>query len=84
MNRRFRRGLVVGKFCPLHLGHEFLIGRAKALCDELIVLSYTEPGFDGYDSSRRENWLKARFPDVISLALDNPRLAALCREAGIE
>ena len=84
MNRRFRRGLVVGKFCPLHLGHEFLIGRARALCDELIVLSYTEPGFDGYDSSRRENWLKARFPDVISLALDNPRLAALCREAGIE
>ncbi|MDR0775664.1 MAG: AAA family ATPase [Azonexus sp.] len=84
MNRRFRRGLVVGKFCPLHLGHEFLIGQARENCDELIVLSYTEPGFPGYDSRRREVWLKTRFPDVIALALDNPRLAVLGRAAGIE
>lgn len=84
MSRRFRCGLVVGKFCPLHLGHEFLIRHAKESCEELIVLSYTEPGIHGYDSSRREAWLKARFPDVTSLVLDGPRLAALGRQAGIE
>ncbi len=47
MSERFRRGLVVGKFCPLHLGHELLINRARSQCDDLIVLSYTKPGFDG-------------------------------------
>lgn len=84
MSRRFRCGLVVGKFCPLHLGHEFLIGQAKEFCDEVIVLSYSEPGIEGYDSDRREAWLNTRFPDVTSLVLDNPRLALLGREAGIE
>jgi cytidyltransferase-like protein len=58
VSRRFRRGLVVGKFCPLHLGHELLIRRAQAECDELLVLSYTKPGFDGYDRERRSGWLR--------------------------
>ena len=47
MNLFFRRGLVVGKFCPLHLGHELLIRRAQTECEELVVLSYTKPGFAG-------------------------------------
>lgn len=83
MTARYRRGLVVGKFCPLHLGHEWLIGQALAQCAEVIVLSYSEPGFPGYEAERREGWIKARFPAVQTVVLDPPCLAALCKAAGI-
>jgi cytidyltransferase-like protein len=33
-----KRGLVIGKFLPLHIGHMALIGYALEHCDELIVL----------------------------------------------
>lgn len=35
----YKRGLVVGKFCPLHLGHELLINRAQEACEELLLVS---------------------------------------------
>lgn len=84
MSERFRRGLVVGKFCPLHLGHELLIHRARSQCDELIVLSYTKPGFDGYDRERRAGWLSARFPELACHVIDDDELARRCDAAGIE
>jgi HTH-type transcriptional repressor of NAD biosynthesis genes len=33
-----KQGLVIGKFLPLHQGHEALIRYAASQCDELIVL----------------------------------------------
>jgi NadR type nicotinamide-nucleotide adenylyltransferase len=84
MSKRFRRGLVVGKFCPLHLGHELLINRARSQCDDLIVLSYTKPGFDGYDRERRTGWLQARFPDLACHVIDDDELARRCDAQGIE
>lgn len=83
MNKRFRRGLVVGKFCPLHLGHELLISRTRAQCDEVILLSYTKPGFAGCGTARRAGWLQARCPDVVCHVIDDPWLAARCVERGI-
>ena len=83
MNKPFRRGLVVGKFCPLHLGHELLITEAQAACEELIVLSYTKPGFAGYGTERRAGWLRMRFPQVDSHVLDDHVLAAICSARGL-
>lgn len=83
MNKRFRCGLVVGKFCPLHLGHELLIARAQLQCDELILISYTKPGFAGYSSECREHWLKARCPVTGIYVIDDERLALLCQEHGV-
>lgn len=59
-----KRGLIVGKFYPFHLGHDYLIRLAKAQCDQLIVLvlasdSETIPVWE------RERWIKAQHPDVI-------------------
>jgi NadR type nicotinamide-nucleotide adenylyltransferase len=62
MKKRFRRGLVVGKFCPLHLGHEFCIRRMIEECEEAIVISYTNPEFPGCEPTRRRGWLHERFP----------------------
>ena len=59
---RVERGLVVGKFCPLHLGHERLIDFAATRCTQLLVIGWSQPGFAGYSAARRERWLRARFP----------------------
>lgn len=83
MSQVFDCGLVVGKFCPLHLGHEFLIRQAQTACREVIVLSYTKPGFPGYGSERREAWLQAHFPELTTRVIDKNRLEALCQESGI-
>lgn len=77
MSERFRRGLVVGKFAPLHLGHELLIGRAMEACDEVIVVSYQDPEFPGYPAQVRERWLAARFPSATRLVLDADRWRAM-------
>ncbi len=71
MNRRFQRGLVVGKFCPLHMGHESVIRRAIERCEEVFVISYTNPEFPGCAPPQRRAWLAARFPGVHSLVLDS-------------
>ena len=61
---RVARGLVVGKFCPLHLGHEHLIEFAATRCTQLLVIGWSQPGFPGYSAERRERWLRARFPQA--------------------
>lgn len=79
----YRRGLVVGKFCPLHRGHMLLIESAIGACDEVIVISYTRPEFDGCGRAAREAWIKALFPQVRALVVDDEALAALCAADGI-
>ena len=44
---RFPRGLVVGKFSPLHRGHVFLIDEASKRCDTLHLLRYSVPELGG-------------------------------------
>lgn len=71
----FKRGLVVGKFCPLHRGHMLVIETALAACAEVIVISYTRPEFAGCGPERRAAWLAALFPQVRALVVDDASLA---------
>ncbi|APA69127.1 AAA family ATPase [Janthinobacterium sp. 1_2014MBL_MicDiv] len=80
---KYKRGLVVGKFCPLHLGHELLIRRALDASEELLVVSYTKSEFPGLEPARREGWLRAQFPQAAVVVLDDARLAALCAARGL-
>ncbi|MGC4075006.1 MAG: AAA family ATPase [Nibricoccus sp.] len=66
---RFATGLVVGKFAPLHLGHELVIRAALARCDRVVILSYSQPEFPGCEPSRRAAWLAARFPETTRIVL---------------
>jgi len=70
---RYRRGLIVGKFSPLHKGHEFLINRATEACSEVVILSYSSPEFPDCEAARREEWLRSLFPDA--------RVVVVTREA---
>ena len=79
----FDVGVVVGKFCPLHHGHQLLLDRAQARCATLLVISYTKPEFHGMPPSKRERWLQALYPNARHWVLDDERLAAHCHRLGL-
>lgn len=54
-------GLVVGKFCPLHKGHELVINTALEHSEDVLIISYTSRDL-GFPAAQRRNWLRARFP----------------------
>jgi NadR type nicotinamide-nucleotide adenylyltransferase len=68
-----KRGLVVGKFCPLHKGHELLINRALDMCERVTIISYTNPEFPECAPAVRERWLRALFPRAEVLVLDSEK-----------
>ncbi|MGY0612555.1 AAA family ATPase [Luteimonas sp. A501] len=75
-------GLVVGKFAPLHRGHQLLLDQAAAACERLVILSYTRPEFPGCGPARRERWLRQLYPQASVLVLDDARLARWCADRG--
>lgn len=72
----FRVGLVVGKFCPLHKGHELLIETALEACEQLVVVSYAKPGYERCGRINRDRWLNEIFPTVTHLVIDDAWLQA--------
>lgn len=81
--KTFRTGLVVGKFAPLHRGHQLLLDHAARACERLVILSYSDPEFPGCGPARRERWLKSLYPSAIVRVLDDVRLAAWCDATGV-
>ncbi len=71
----FATGLVVGKFAPLHCGHEKLINTALAQCEELFIISYSVPEMPDCEPEKRLTWLQVRFPQATILVL-TPELVA--------
>jgi HTH-type transcriptional repressor of NAD biosynthesis genes len=68
---KFRRGLVVGKFSPLHNGHVYLVEQARARCEQLLILSYSKPELPGCAPELRQRWLERAFPSAQCLALND-------------
>jgi NadR type nicotinamide-nucleotide adenylyltransferase len=73
--KRWRLGLVVGKFSPLHNGHELLIDTALSECEAVRVLSYVKPSLPKCPPAVRRAWLERRFPNARILVLDEDTLA---------
>lgn len=61
-----KRGLVIGKFLPIHEGHVALIRFAAEHCDELIVSMSFTPN-DPIEPALRFSWIKAIFQDYTSV-----------------
>ena len=58
-----RSGLIVGRFCPPHLGHSFLIDAAAERVDRLVVMVNTRDG-EPVPGELRAAWLAELHPDV--------------------
>ena len=74
-----KKGLVLGKFMPLHNGHLSLFDFAGQHCDELVILlCYTDK--EPINGALRELWLKdtlAKIPNtvVVSYQYDEHELS---------
>ena len=55
MSKQFKRGLVVGKFAPPHLGHILMIEEACRLCEQVDVFVYSNPDLPAFESRHRAN-----------------------------
>lgn len=58
------RGLTLGKYAPLHRGHQHVIETALKVVDELIVLIYDCPETTDVPLPVRAGWIKYLYPDV--------------------
>ena len=56
-------GLIVGRFCPPHLGHSFMIDAAASKVDQLVVMVNTRDG-ETVPGELRAQWLADLHPDV--------------------
>jgi NadR type nicotinamide-nucleotide adenylyltransferase len=72
--KRFRRGLVIGKFYPPHRGHKYLIDAATAQCDHLTVIVCAKPN-EEIPGELRSRWIRRIHPEVSVRLLDEYRLA---------
>ena len=61
MNKKI--GFTIGKFAPLHKGHQFLIETALKEMDKLIVVVYDTDVID-IKIEKRALWIKKLYPDV--------------------
>jgi len=63
-----KTGLIVGKFAPLHKGHQFLIERAFKKMDQLIIIVYRCPKEIKIPLKVRIGWIKKLYPKAIVIA----------------
>jgi HTH-type transcriptional regulator, transcriptional repressor of NAD biosynthesis genes len=68
----FKTGLVVGKFAPLHKGHELVLETAQNQCQRVLVLCYSNPDFPTMPSQARAGWIRALYPNLEVHVPPNP------------
>lgn len=74
-------GLTIGKFAPLHKGHQFLIETALKEMDELYVVVY-DTDLIKNSVQERADWIKKLYPNVkIIYAFDSPTQYGLDKES---
>ena len=66
-------GLTIGKFSPLHKGHQYLIETALKEMDKLYLMIYDSPETTTIPLTVRAGWIRALYPQVqIVEAWDGP------------
>lgn len=68
--KQYNSGLIVGKFCPLHNGHVYLIETALDQCETLTILSYTSQYNHMFNPALRRAWLTRLFPTAHVIVLE--------------
>jgi cytidyltransferase-like protein len=65
-------GLTIGKFAPLHKGHQWMIETALREVDQLIIIVYDAPELETLPMDMRIKWLLHLYPEVKIIRADNP------------
>lgn len=74
-------GFTIGKFAPLHKGHQLLIETALKEMDELYVVIY-DTDITNINIEKRANWIKRLYPNVkILYAFNSPTKYGLDEES---
>ena len=74
-------GFTIGKFAPLHKGHQFLIETALKEMDELYVVVY-DTDLIKNSVQERADWIKKLYPNVkIIYAFESPTQYGLDKES---
>ena len=69
-----KTGLIVGKFAPLHAGHEYLLKTVADAVDALVVLLYDASDITKVPLSVRADWIRALYSKAIVLEGHNSPL----------
>lgn len=74
-------GFTIGKFAPLHKGHELLIETALKEMDDFYAVIY-DTDIINIDVKKRAEWIKKMYPSVhILFAYDSPKQYGLDKES---
>ena len=74
-------GFTIGKFAPLHKGHQYLIETAIKEMDEVYCIVY-DTDVTSIPAEERANWIKRLYPNVNTiLAFDSPQKYGLDQES---
>jgi NadR type nicotinamide-nucleotide adenylyltransferase len=74
-------GLTLGKYAPLHKGHQFVIETAISEMNKVVVMIYDSPEVTNIPLAVRTSWLRQLYPDVeVIEAWDNPSETGLTPE----
>lgn len=66
-------GLTLGKFAPLHRGHQFMIETALKEMDEVVVVIYDSPETTNIPLTIRAEWIRKIYPSIqVIEAWDGP------------
>src|SRR5688500_14027389 len=61
---KIKRGITLGKFAPLHRGHQMLIEKALREMNELLVVVYDSPEVTRVPLPMRAQWIRNLYPQV--------------------
>ena len=67
----FEHALVVGKFAPLHRGHQALLDHAAAIARRLTVIVWSNPDFPRCRTTVRAGWVRELYPAATVLVGDD-------------
>jgi len=67
-------GLVLGKFAPLHKGHQLLIEKSLQEMDRTVVMIYDCPEVINVSLNKRADWIRKLYPQAIVIeAYNSPK-----------
>jgi NadR type nicotinamide-nucleotide adenylyltransferase len=68
-----KRGLTLGKYAPLHRGHQYVVETGLAEMDEMTAIVYDAPDITEVPLSVRSDWLRSLYPSLrVVEAWDGP------------